>query len=581
MKGIDPQRYRPFADAVRTWHEALEAGGCPDRMPSELVGLADAVGRVPAQIARTKYPCPTYRAAAMDGYAVRSDDVARASTEEPVRLPIGVAAIQIDTGGAMPDGFDAVVPFERVCASGDDVEVARSVAPGKNVRLPGDDVPPGVAIGWPGTMLRAIDCAALVSSGCTSVEVVKRPCLAIIPTGDEIVPPGSPPKAGTVIESNTLMLASQARGLGADVVVWPIVKDDEAALDTALRSAIESADIVAMLAGSSAGRRDRCAGAIARIGTIDVRGVATRPGRPVVLGHAGSVPIVNLPGYPASCHFAFEAYVAPLLRRLAGLYDQMPRRARLAQAVETDGLCDEWHVASLLTAPGSPRALVVPFADVGGSVYQLAQADARFALKRGIAGYGRFACVQWTPLRDHDGAARALFTGPYDPLIEEMAALGGFRCRWTDDESGEALDAGLADAVGVVLRGGNLSSLRKRAGEARKMLTVGLRAEGRCFSREGASDRCKPGISFGDPWEGAASVASGVLQSAPCTRYVAECFGLRFDEREPALYAVVWEDRPGHRFPWGIVLAAAMSALTDAAPALGWKSIGQPAEVIT
>lgn len=589
MKTNPTQRVATFADAMKTWLTSIEAAGFPARLASENVPLAEAVGRVPSQVARTKHPSPTYRAAAMDGYAVRFADIARATEKAPIRLRLGEDAITIDTGAAIPDEFDCVIAMERVKASGKSIVVMEPAAPGKNVRLPGEDVPPGVAVGWPGAQLRPVDCAALVASGCTTVEVVERPLLAIIPTGDEVVPPGTPPKPGTVVESNSVMIAAEARALGADVRVWPIAADDEDAIESALRDAIAAADVVALIAGSSRGRRDRGARAIERIATIDVRGVATRPAKPVVLGHAGAVAVVNLPGFPVSCHFAFEAYVAPLLRRLGGLSDPMPRRARLARSQGTDGFADEWHSASLLTAPGSPRALVVPFAQIGGSLYRLAQADARFHLRRGTTDFPRHIAVPWIPLRDADSAARPMFVGPYDPLLEEMAALGGFRCRWTDDETGQALDEGLADAVGLLVRGDGLGTLRRRAGTGRKVLPIGVRREGYALraaggpaNAAGRSARALPQTpDIRDPWAGAAAVAAGVLESAPCSRYVAERFGLTFEDGPPALYVVIWEDRPGHRFPWGIVLGAALSALEDGALRLGWKSIGMPSEAGT
>jgi molybdenum cofactor synthesis domain-containing protein len=591
MKTNRTQETATFADAMKTWIASIETAGFPDRLPSENIAIAEAVGRVPSQIARTKHPSPTYRAAAMDGYAVRSADVARATAQAPLRLHVGEDAVAIDTGGAIPDEFDCVIALERVKASGKNVVVSDPVPPGKNVRLPGEDVPPGVAVGWPGLQLRPVDCAALIASGCTTVEVVERPRLAIIPTGDEVVPAGTPPKPGTVVESNSLMIAAEARSLGAEVRVWPIAPDDDEAIETSLREAIGAAEVVVLLAGSSRGKRDRGAGAIERIGKIDVRGVATRPAKPVVLGHSGSVPVVNLPGFPVSCHFAFEAYVAPMLRRLGGLADPMPRRARLAQAQDTDGSADEWHSASLLTAPGSPRALVVPFAQIGGSLYRLAQADARFHLKRGVSAFPRHIAVSWNPMRDADAVARPMFVGPYDPLLEEMAALGGFRCRWTDDESGQALDEGLADAVGLLVRGDGLGTLRRRAGEGRKVLPIGVRHEGYAKRATGGpSPSASAGRSAnvatqtstdGDPWAGAAAVAAGILDRAPCSRYVAERYGLSFEDGQPALYVVIWEDRPGHRFPWGIVLGAALSALEDGALRLGWKSIGMPSEAAT
>jgi molybdenum cofactor synthesis domain-containing protein len=575
-----------LADALRIWRAAIEEAGCPERLPVETVSLAEAVGRVPSQIIRTKHPSPTYRAAAMDGFAIRSADVARASDAAPVRLRRGEDAFAIDTGAAVPEGFDCVVALERVEASGTTVAVSSPVPCGKNIRLPGEDVPPGVAIGWPGIALRPLDCAALIAGGCTAADVVRRPRLAVIPTGDELVSPGSPPKPGTMVDSNSLMIAGEAQRLGAETTIWPVAKDDVVAIESAVRGALETSDVVAILAGSSHGKRDRGAAVIEKVGTVDVRGVATRPGKPVVLGHAKSVPVIDLPGYPVACHFAFETYVAPLLRRLGGMAEPMPRRARLAETVETDGTADEWHSASLLTAPGSPRALVVPFLEIGGNLYRLAQADARFHLKRGTCAFARHAAVPWVPLRDADSASRALFVGPYDPLIEEMAALGEFRCRWTDDESGEALDEGLADAVGILVRDGGLSALRKRAGEGIKVLPIGLRREGTARLASAASEEAAvdPGAATPsadhDPWEGAAAVAAGMRPAAKCARYIAERFGLLFEEGRPALYVVVWEDRPGHRFPWGIVLSAAMSALEDAAPKLGWKSIGMPLEAV-
>lgn len=575
-----------FADAVQSWRASLEAAGCPDRLDAETVPLSEALGRVPACILRTKHPSPTYRAAAMDGYAIESNDVRHASAEKPATLALEEDAVAIDTGGAIPDRFDAVVAHERVHVADGGIVISSPVSPGKNVRLPGEDVPPGVAIGWPGVPLRALDCAALIAGGCTTAEVVRKPRLAVIPTGDEIVAPGTPPKPGTVVESNSVMIAAEARTLGTEVAVFAIARDDEQLLEAVLREAIASADVVAVLAGSSRGRRDRGADAIARAGVVDVRGVATRPARPVVLGHAGSVPVVNLPGYPASCHFAFEAYVAPLLRRLGGYAETAARRARLAHAIETDGAADEWHAASVLTAPGSPRAIVVPLDEIGGSLYRLAQADARFHLKRGVAGFGRFAAVPWTAIGDSERATRSLFVGPYDPLIEELAALGGFRCRFTEDESGAALDQGLADAVGLIVRGGEMASLRSLAGAGRKVLPIGARSEGiarragttaTTDTKSGGATSTEPGE---DPWAGAAAVAAGVRDHVRCSRYIAERFDLKFAEGRSALYAIVWEERPGHRFPWGIVLAAALSALEDAAPRLGWKNIGMPAEVL-
>ena len=584
-----------FAEAQRRWREALDAAGCPERLDAETVALTDAVGRVCARVERTLRPCPTYRAAAMDGFAIRAADVGGVGGDGPIPLKIGPSAEAIDTGEAIPEAFDAVVPIEHVRSTGGYIEIDAPVPAGKNVRLPGDDVPPGVAIGWPGRPLRALDCATLLAGGRVSIEAVRRPRLAIVPTGDELVPAGSAPREGTVIETNSTMIAHAARALGATVHVAPIVRDDDAVLERELRSALEASDVVVLLAGSSTGRRDRAAAVIAAVGSVDVHGVATRPARPVILGHSGSVAIAGLPGYPVSCHFAFEAYVAPLLRRLAGIADPPERRGRLAHAVDTDSASDVWRPATILTGVGSPRAIVDPLEEIGGDLYRLSTADARFHLKRGTPRFARYVAVQWSALRDPDAATLPLFTGPYDPLIEELAALAGFRCRWTQDETGEALDAGLTDAVGVLVRRGAEPALRARAGQGRKMVLIGVRSEGTAQRRamrqsratpqskgrplrpaHGSTMKVDPYIDpyVSDPWSGAAAVAAGITASARTTRYIAERFGLSYTESDEVAYACIWDDRPGHRFPWGIALPAALAGLGEAAVRLGWKTLG-------
>lgn len=572
----------PFDDAVRTWWGRLREAGCPERLAAETIAIADAAGRAPAHPARSKDPCPTFRAAAMDGYAVRAADVVAASLDRPVRLTLGRDAEPIDTGSAMPAGKDAVIPLESAVADGAAIVVTRPSAPGKHVRLPGDDVPPGVVIGWPGHALRPVDCAALIASGLTSIDVVRRPRVVVIPSGDELVTPGTAPRSGIVVDSNSPMVAASARALGAAVVTTPIVADDDEALYAALRRAVESADVVILLAGSSGGSRDRGARAVERIGAVDVHGVATRPARPVVLGHSGPVAVVDLPGYPVACHFAFDAYLAPLLRRLGGIADPPPRRARLAREATTDGTADEWRLANVLRTPGSPRAVVEPLAGLGGGLYVLAQADARFHLKRGETDHARHAAVRWTALRDDDAASAALFCGPYDPLVEELAAIAGFRCRWTTDDTGRALDDGTADAAGVILRGeplehGRIEHDLRRAGADRRALVLGARSEG--IGRTHAAATAEGGGDVPvDPWEAAASVAAGVRASVPTTSYLAERFGLIFERTHAAVYAIIWEDRAGRRFPWGIALAAALGAVAGASAALGWEYIGEGAE---
>lgn len=568
-----------FDDALRRWDEALREKGGGQRLPAERIAVADAIGRVPAAVLRTLEPCPPFGAAAMDGYAVRAAGTARAAADRPVSLRIGRDAVAIDTGAVVPDGFDAVVATESVTVSGAAIALQEPVARGRNVRLPGEDVPPGVAIGWPGLPLRPVDCAALLAGGCEMIDVVVRPRLIVIPTGDEVVSPGAPRPPGSIVETNSTMIAAEARALGADVAVKPIQRDDERAIESALREAVAEADVVLLIAGSSHGRRDRCAAAIEKVGDVVVRGIATRPGKPTTLARAGNVAIANLPGYPVACHFAFGAYVAPLLRRLAGSRDVTERRARLSDDVRKSPDFDEWRRATLLTAPGSPRAIVAPLESSGGGLYALTEADAIFRMRRGVERYGRHTAVTWTALRDADAASRPLLVAPYDPLIEEAAALGGFRCRWTPDESGLALDEGLADAVGVVVRDARFDDLRKRVAPGRKVYVLGMRREGLAKSAVASADAPEGELDDG-PWSKVAAVAAGLRSSQRCCKYLADRYRVRFEEGAPTLFAVMWEERAGRSYPWGIVLAAALAALENAAEGLGWNVLGMPEDAV-
>ncbi|MBC5805829.1 MAG: molybdopterin molybdotransferase MoeA [Candidatus Eremiobacteraeota bacterium] len=575
MRGVQlPQL--AYEEAIGLWHASLEAAGCLQPVSGETVALTDAAGRVPLQYLRTLCASPGYRAAAMDGFAVAAARLGSARTDRPVSLNVGLGAVPIDTGGALDDSCDAVVPVEDVSVDGDTVRFFSAIVAGKNVRLPCEDVPPGVAIGRPGWPLRAQECAALIAGGCLTIEVARRPRVAVIPSGNEVVPPGTDKGAGFVVDSNSTMIAAQARALGAEVTVFGIVPDVVERIVETLRRAAADADLVLLLAGSSRGRRDRSHDAIASIGEVAVHGVATRPGKPVVLGRIRKAAVVNLPGYPVAAQVAFSLYAVPLLRRWTGAQQpeadppEVEENVRLGVGLETDGKADEWRNVAL-HRDASDELIAVP-QPIGGALYRLAQADGVIHLRRGECRWSRFTEVPAALARPGRYLDMPLLIGPYDPLIEEIAALTNFRCSWCSDDEHPDVAGGACDAAGFL----GQADAPAAGPDANRML-VGSRIEGIADKRGGQRSTPPGGTperSEGDPWRRAAAVACGFATDPRCSAYLARRFGLQLFEPHDVPYFVAWSD--GAPADWRDMLQRGMQALAGQLEFFGWRCLATP-----
>ena len=244
--------------------------------------MRDGLGRVTVAPVRARWPAPRSACAAMDGIAIKA-----------VPAAVGVWQLAatsftwVDTGDLMPAGMDTVVERERVQFGADGSAQITGPAPrGLNVRATGEDFPAGELLIPAGHRLRPADLAAAAAAGHDTLEVARRPVVAIIPTGDEIRPVGSALGPGDVTDSNSLLLASRAGETGARPLVSDVQPDDPDAITAEIRRAALAADLVLVIAGSSAGRSDHTAAVVARAGGLAVRGVAVRPGHPVLLGYA-------------------------------------------------------------------------------------------------------------------------------------------------------------------------------------------------------------------------------------------------------------------------------------------------------
>ena len=318
------------------------------RLPAESVPLAEVGGRVLAEDAVAARAQPPFDAAAMDGYALRRAELApgarfrvtgeaAAGRAFPGRIGPG-EAVRIFTGAPMPDGADAVVIQEDVARDGDTIAVLDTPGKGTNVRLRGCDFAPGDRLSAP-RRLSPADVALLAAMNLPAVPVARRPEVAVIATGDELVLPGQSPGPDQIVASNAYGLKAMAEAEGARVRLLPIARDREAALRSVLALA-EGADLIVTIGGASVGDHDLVAPVVRALGAdLAFHKVAMRPGKPLMSGRLGAAVLLGLPGNPVSAMVCGELFLRPVLRALQGLSDPLPRRltARLAAPLGANG----------------------------------------------------------------------------------------------------------------------------------------------------------------------------------------------------------------------------------------------------
>lgn len=358
----------------------------------------------------------------MDGIAVRAADTLGASETTPVCLRPG-AYDMVDTGDPVPDGRDAVVMREHVHYRGDEAWLHAAVPPYQHVRSIGEDVSAGELLLPGGHRLRATDIAAAAAAGATHLLVRRRPVVAILPTGDEVRPIGERTGAGEIIDTNSLMLATQAREAGCDALCLPVEPDDPARIATAIQAAVASCDLLVVVAGSGGGRDDYTAGVVAGIGTVAVHGVAVRPGHPVLLGVVGRTPVLGAPGYPVSAALAFDIFAEPLLAELAGTAPRKRPRttARLARGLASRPGTDEWVRVRLAKVGGSMVATPLPRR--AGVLTSLVRADGLLAVPAGVQGHHPGAEVEVELLRGiEEISATIVAIGSHDLALDLAAS---------------------------------------------------------------------------------------------------------------------------------------------------------------
>ena len=402
--------HRIFTGELPTLEQAVAAllavaPGPPEWV--EWVELGQAAGRVLAQDLRAASDLPPFDRSTVDGYAVRSADVARATAEQPVALrwqgevrmgetalrALGAGeAVAVATGAMLPPGADAVVMVEDTSAQGETVRVMRPVRPGENVLPRGADVRAGQVVVAAGMLLGPAQIGALAGAGHVEVPVYPRPRAAVLVTGDELVPPHVDPSGGRIRDMNGPALMAALRRDGA--LAWSPgrVVDDAGALAAAVERAVKGSDLVLIAGGSSVGTRDLTREALTAVGArIHLHGIALKPGKPTLVATLGECLLIGLPGNPVSALVIYHLLVRPALWRRMGLA-RPPRRAscraRLSKAVRRPATREELVRVRLIERDGSLWA--EPLSGSSGVLQSLAQADGlvwiSFANERYAAG---------------------------------------------------------------------------------------------------------------------------------------------------------------------------------------------------
>lgn len=371
-------RMRGFRE--RTDVEEVEAllASLSAPLPAEPVSVVACAGRVLAVSIASDVDVPHFARSAMDGFAVRGEDTFGASSYDPIELElIGLSlaghgfagrvergqAVRIMTGAPLPDGADAVVMAEVCEERGDRVAVGDAVAPQRNVGKVGEDIRAGELLLAPGRVLRPQDAGLLASVGVAEVSCVRRPRIAMVVTGDELVPPGTRPTGTRIVDSNSVTLSALVARDGGVELPFEILPDQPELIRKALQH--PDADVVLVSGGSSVGQEDHAPRLVGELGSLDVHGVAMRPSSPAGFGRVDERFVFLLPGNPVSCLCAYEFFAGPTIRALGGRARRWPHpKVRLPLARKLSSAVGRTDYARVAIKAGR----VLPLATSGASI---------------------------------------------------------------------------------------------------------------------------------------------------------------------------------------------------------------------
>ena len=413
---------KPLSEAKELWQAALHQHGFYSRDPLETIEVDDSMGRITAEPVFALRSSPSYNAAAMDGIAVHFNDLTGASEAKSIRLTSD-KFIPVNTGNAIPEGFNAVVMIEDVHYIGEkEVELHMPATPWQHVRTIGEDIVATELILPEGHKIRAIDQGAMLATGITEIKVQRPPKAHVIPTGSELIQPHQKPKAGQIIEFNSRILAGYLNEWGAEATRGLPVVDNPEFLKRALLAAAAENDLVILNAGASAGTRDYSAKVLAELGEVIVHGVAIKPGKPVILAMIGDTPVIGLPGYPVSALLTMRIFVREMISLFLG---QGQPESQCVEAILSRPLHSSMGVdqfVRITLGRVGDNLMATPSGKGAGAVMSLVRADGLLTVPSGSEGIGAGEKVQVELLRPQTEVDSTLVCiGSHDNILDLLA----------------------------------------------------------------------------------------------------------------------------------------------------------------
>ena len=419
----------PVEEAKAIYEEALDKIW---EVQYEVIPVVEAFGRVTKEAVYAVNSSPLYNASAMDGIAVIASHTDGASETNPVRLREGVDYVVVDTGDPIHHPYDAVIMAEDLLETEkeEEVDIVASAASWQHIRPVGEDIVAGEMI-LPGChMIRSIDIGVLLSAGILEVEVVKKPVVAIFPTGTEIIEPGAEIVDGSIIESNSRMFENMVVEQGGIGRRYPILEDNYELIRDKVKEAVACSDMVIINAGSSAGRDDYTVHVLRELGEVLVHGVAIKPGKPVILAIVEGKPVIGLPGYPVSAYIAFKNFVDPVLAKMG--------QRTIHKDYEMNAVMSKRLVSSLKhkeyvrvkTGMVGDKMVAAPLARGAGAAMSLVRADGFCVIEQNLEGVEAGEEVKVSLYRNPEEIKNTVVvTGSHDLILDVLSDFMSKTCR--------------------------------------------------------------------------------------------------------------------------------------------------------
>lgn len=391
----------------------------------ETVDTWDANGRIAAEPVFSIISSPHYNSSAMDGIATLSSKTFGASDRNHIELIEDEDYIVVDTGDPIPKEYDCVIMVEDLIRVDEKkVRIYKSAVPWQNIRPLGEDIVENQLIIPSNHCIRPVDIGAMIAGGVNSVHVYKKPVVGIIPTGTEIVEPGTKLKVGDIIDFNSRVFSAQVANWGGIPIRYGIVKDNYDEIKHAVSNAIDECDIVLINAGSSAGREDFTSSVISDLGELIIHGVAIKPGKPVMMGIINGKPIIGIPGYPVSAYFVMEIIARRLIESFQGISS---RKARTVKAILSRRIMSSLKYLEFVRMKlgyVGDKLIATPLSRGAGATMSLVRADGILEVPQSVEGLEAGTEVEIKLLNSEEDIRNTIVCiGSHDMILDIVADM--------------------------------------------------------------------------------------------------------------------------------------------------------------